>query len=261
MNSFYADSVYAYDDSVFTVETTYTFEVNSNDEILNGDIVTNFTTQYNAISTTLSNNPSYTFEIMDVKFVDYTGNGEVTLKFLCSYLVNASNSISSFGWPNIVPASLSRYGGANARCSSINPWGAANHVRRQVRQTLPNLIYTSPARANVVQFYSEPGNINVFKVTREWLYAQINPLVVAHQGSQPILTCVSPTEQDTYAQHMSDYLYDIVSNRNYWDGVSGLVIDFYPATGSSTSDWDYEGKLHQNVYANNQVLSPSVLGL
>lgn len=196
-----------------------------------------------------------------MKFVDYTGAGEVTLKFLSSFLVNASNSISSFSWPNISPATVSRYGGSNAICSSISPWGAANHVRRQVRQTFPNRIYTSPARANVVHFNSEPGNLNVFKVTRNWLYGQIDALIIAHQGSQPILTCVSPTEQDTYAQYMSDYLYDIVLKRTYWDGISGLIIRYEPANGGSSSYWDYRGKLHQNVLANNQVLTPSVLGL
>jgi hypothetical protein len=263
MNSFFGDSAYLNEDSIIIIENSYAFQRN-NEGLLNGDIVANFTSEYQVIKALLANNGNYTFNITNIQVADL-GSSEVSLVFRTHLLVNAS-SASSFAWPNVPPATVGRYAGASAECGSISGGGAWEHVQWQARQTLPSLFFPlnynfrSP-RFNVVYLNSSAGSMNTRQINGDWLLGGSNALFPNHRGVTPDTTCVNPLQQDAYSQRLSDELYDIVSKRAYWDGVSGLEVKKHG--GSNLTFWTFEAILSKNILSgfNLNSLTPCALGI
>lgn len=259
MNSFFGDSAYLNEDSIIIHESTFIFERNQ-DGLLNGDIVANFTSAYQQIKALLNNNDDYTFNITDIQVADL-GSSEVSLVFRTHLLVNAS-SASSFAWPNVPPATVGRYAGASAECGSISGDGAWEHVQWQARQTLPSLFFPvnynfrSP-RFNVVFLNSDNGAVGVRKIDGTWMLGQSNALYPFHSGVTAQLTCVTPPQQDGYSQKLSDELYNIVTKRSYWDGVSNLVVRLY---GGNSVFWTFDAVLSKNITL-GQTFAPCSIGI
>jgi len=264
MNSFFGDSAYLNEDSIIIHESTFVFERNQ-DGLLNGDIVTNFTGAYQQIKALLNNNDDYTFNITDIQVTDL-GSNEVSLVFRTHLLLNAS-SASTFAWPNVPPATVGRYAGASAECGSISGDGAWEHVQWQARQTLPSLFFPinynfrSP-RFNVVYLNSSAGSMNTRQINGDWLLGGVNALFSNHQGVTTDTTCVIPSEQDAYSQKLSDDLYDIVSKRTYWDGVSSLRVHDHGSSANLTF-WTFDAILSKTIYSgfNFNSLTPCDLGI
>jgi len=264
MNSFFGDSAYLNEDSIIIHESTFIFERNQ-DGLLNGDIVTNFTSAYQQIKALLNNNDNYTFNITDIQVADL-GSSEVSLVFRTHLLVNAS-SASSFAWPNVPPATVGRYAGAESECNKVNVGtGAWEHVQWQVRQTLPSLFFplnwfSRRPRFNVVSMSSTTAQLGAFHINGDWMLGWPNALFTAHIGPQGEKRCVLTNEQDGYSQKISDELYDIVSKRSYWDGVSVFKVD--NNLNNSLTFWTFDGFLSKSIYAgfNPNSLTPCALGI
>jgi hypothetical protein len=261
MNSFFGDSAYLNEDSIIIIENSYAFQRN-NEGLLNGDIVANFTSEYQVIKALLANNGN--FNITNIQVADL-GSSEVSLVFRTHLLVNAS-SASSFAWPNVPPATVGRYAGASAECGSIRGDGAWEHVQWQARQTLPSLFFPvnqnfRRPRFNVVYLNSSAGSMNTRQINGDWLLGGSNALFPNHRGVTPDTTCVNPLQQDAYSQRLSDELYDIVSKRAYWDGVSGLEVKKHG--GSNLTFWTFEAILSKNILSgfNLNSLTPCDLGI
>lgn len=263
LNAFYGDSTYQEEDTIIYLNNTYTFELNSNEEIINADIASNFSSAYDEIANTLSNNDGYSYNITDVR-VSIISSGEITLLFSTSFLVNAT-SVSSYSWPNVPPASISRRAGTNADCNSITGKGAWKHVQWQARQTLPSLLFPvnynfRRPRYNVVTFSSNIGQISQRYFDGSWMLGHADAIFTVHQNPVPVANCVTPQQQDAYSQRLSDDLYDIVLKRTYWDGVSSLRVLNGAILG--TTRWEFDGILSKNINANlNANYGPQSLGL
>ena len=264
MNSFFGDSAYLNEDSIIIHESTFIFERNQ-DGLLNGDIVANFTSAYQQIKALLNNNDDYTFNITDIQVADL-GSSEVSLVFRTHLLVNAS-SASSFAWPNVPPATVGRYAGVESECNKVNVGaGAWQHVQWQVRQTLPSLFFplnwfSRRPRFNVVSMSSTTTQLGAFHVNGDWMLGWPNALFPPHIGPQAEKNCVLINEQDGYSQKISDELYDIVSKRTYWDGVSDFKVD--NNLNNSLTFWTFDGFLSKSIYAgfNPNSLTPCALGI
>jgi hypothetical protein len=260
MNSFFADSVYTSEESVLTLEQSFEFDINAQQEILNADIASNFKKAYDFIDSVLSAKPNYSFEILDIKYLP-SNSSLARLSFTSVFIAGANGGFSSFAWPTVVPTTVNRMAGASSGCNgTTSNVSAGAHVQIQVRGTLPNLLYTSPARNNVISFNSDPGSINTMKMDNSWLFGQTNALNPAHIGPQAMQSCVLAADQNAYSQYMSDELYNIIHKRTEWDGVAALEVDWQAPPGSSSTFWNYKGFFHQNVYA-PQSFGPGSLGI
>lgn len=264
MNAFFGDSLYLEEDSMIVLQQLYTLELSESETVRNADIKSSFEAEYHRIKSTLQGDPSLSFSIFDVQVSSISG-AEVVLRFNTFLQVNAS-SVSSYAWPNVPPATVGRYAGISAECGLLTGAGAYEHVQWQTRQTLPALLYplnfnrTHP-RFNVVYFNSDAGAKGTLYFDGTWMLGHTKAIFQHHVGLIPIGTCVTPQEQDSYSQMLADNLYQFVSKRTHWDGVSNLrVKGGGQVSGSSLTAWLFDGVLSKNILL-NQKLTPCNLGI
>ena len=84
-----------------------------------------------------------------------------------------------------------------------------------------------------------------------------NALFATHVGPQNEERCILINEQDSYSQKISDELYNIVTKRSYWDGVSNLVVRLY---GGNSVFWTFDAALSKNITL-SQTFAPCTIGI
>lgn len=154
-------------DSLVLVSRDVNFTLDDG-KIVDGDLVTEFTTDYNAILDQLNNESSYTYAGSDFRFVSIDAQ-ELSAQVVHSYFVNASHNPWSSG--TVRPATKYRTGGGNGEdCTPLGP-GAYRKVRSQARAVLPHGI---PARnlsfVNVVSFSGDKNTSHPVYVSQEYLF-------------------------------------------------------------------------------------------
>ena len=218
LSSLLMDNVYNDGDSIIDISREVSFTIEEG-KISDEDFVSEFTTDYNQLSNHLNNsNIDLSYSSTDVRFVSLEGN-VLQLTINTRLLVNGFNS--PWDAPDVPSATHFRYGGADAICGAISGGGAWKSVQSQARSVIPGY---SGAYVNCIHFNSDPFAINQSYVDGSFLYGQPNETYWPYPA--PVLGCVTPSQQDHYAQEIADQVYDLMGKRYYWSGAKDLrVID------------------------------------
>lgn len=252
MSALLRDTVFNDFDTVISDQREVSFTLNESDKLEDEDFISEFTTDYNQAVSFKQQHQDLDYQYTDVQFVSLT-SGILSLKVVNYYYHNGTRNMWSA--PTVPPASIDRYGGADAICGSVTGGGAWRHVESQAKAVMPKLWWSSYPTVNTLSVNSDPFAGGVRYINGDFLFGRPNAIHHPYPAAQ--MDCVyatNPTtqdsEQDDYAQALADQLYDILGKRAYWDGVKGLTVK-KSNWGSGGAEW-YFHALMVNHLSHNQ---------
>lgn len=254
LSSLLTDNDHNQGDSVVLLERTVQFDLTEG-EILDEDLETEFSTDYYNVLSHLDNNQNQSYSSTDVQFIALDGS-ELELKVVTAFLMNGITYALSSG-SSVPPASVHRYGGADAECGKINGGGAWKHVQKQARSVLPSR--GTAAIANAITYHSEPNAGSKRYINGDYLFGQTSALHWPYPASNT--SCVTASEQDEFAQAIVDQIYNKWGISMVNKAVRNLVVKKYHP-GQGTANWWHWFTIGDGIiWATGPILSPQNLSL